>query len=348
MLPLELWIHICSFACTGDDGTTGRSLSFVSHTIRTASEDFRLRTIAVRGELQIARFAQYLESIDVKRRKVENLYITTWAPGSRRSSDYGGYASAQSEQALIDLYRPGICDRTPGPEPEDILEDREELLCHAISRILRAVAETVLIAHIKLDAYRDFIFFPVKFERLEELTILGAFECSYKAYIPHLPANPTLRRLKLNYVALYHDTTLLDSIAAWAPNLTHLYFQLSNPYQRGVVEQLQKILCPQKTTDQRPGQFPMSLKMLQLHPGQKSPPGMCGTGYATIALAKRDLYNYCISEPRIVLRNHPPFLYRSTHSAAEEREAMDEWMDRVEGGLGCWDDSDRMKSPFTP
>ena len=116
MFPLELWMKICDIACD-DDGHTGRALSLVSRALYEASRPYKLRTIAVRGALQIVNFARLLESLPSASRDVQNIYITTWTSDSPDSENDSSYMSTPAFQAMVALYQPNICDRTPGPEP---------------------------------------------------------------------------------------------------------------------------------------------------------------------------------------------------------------------------------------
>ena len=125
-LPIELWMHICDFACT-DDGFTSRSLSLTSRTLRTASLPFSLRTLSARGVLQLLSLTSYLESIPQDQRIVENLFYTATFEGE----DSYQTASHNTIAKLEEFYKPGMCDRKPGHEPEEILEDVEELIDHA-------------------------------------------------------------------------------------------------------------------------------------------------------------------------------------------------------------------------
>ena len=119
-------MHICDFACT-DDGFTSRSLSLTSRTLRTASLPFSLRTLSARGVLQLLSPTSYLESIPQDQRIVENLFYTATFEGE----DSYQTASHDTIAKLEEFYKPGMCDRKPGHEPEEILEDVEELIDHA-------------------------------------------------------------------------------------------------------------------------------------------------------------------------------------------------------------------------
>ncbi|KAJ3522491.1 hypothetical protein NMY22_g11864 [Coprinellus aureogranulatus] len=333
MLPLELWTYICSFA-DFDDGYTVRSLAQASHFFREAAEPYRLRTISLHNVHQVMALTGHLESLPLERRRVEYLFA----------------ASQQDDDdllALADFYKPGICDRTPGPTPEEILEYGEELVAHAISRLLTAIRTTVRILHLQLEE-RDFIFAPIKFDKLEELTLQGSFSDSYQAYVSSLPANPTIRRLSIDCVYLHPTNTLFDSIARYAPQITHLYFRLrsisANPH---AVSELTKLLYgTPDTKDRTIPPLDTTLEKLYIHPGLRNPPAFCGTGISSLFASKLSLYNFCHRQElqsRVVLLREDRLRQQPFSPEVYRNMAERQWLSRIHGGLGCWDDSERME-----
>lgn len=205
---------------------------------------------------------------------------------------------------------------------------------------------TVRIAHIRSD-YRDCVFYPVKFDRLEELTLEGSFDSTYRDYIASLPANPTIRRLKFNSAELNSSGTLLDSIAAYAPRATHLYCRLRSVQTvHSSTAKLSVLLSPSSEVALS-RVFPSTLEKLYIHPGRSEPPGFCATGSYVSYRAKRALYDFsripALQSRVVVLKQER---HDSERDELQEEEAKEEWLDRIHGGLGCWDDSDRMDSAF--
>ncbi|KAJ3511020.1 hypothetical protein NMY22_g15790 [Coprinellus aureogranulatus] len=336
MLPLELWTHICSFA-DFDDGYTVRSLSQASRFFREAAEPYRLRTISLHNVHQVMVLTGHLESLPLERRRVEYLFA----------------ASQQDDDDLLtlaDFYKPGICDRTPGPTPEEILEYGEELVAHAVSRLLIAIRTTVRILHLQLED-RDFIFFPIKFDQLEELTFRGPFGDRFRGYIASLPANPTIRRLSIDNVYLHPSNTLFDSITRYAPYVTHLYLRLqSAQVSQDGLSQLSRLLST-TVDDQGRTEAPLcsKLQQLYLHPGRREAPGFCATGFGTLFAAKRALFNFCHRpelQSRVALLKEERYRHWPLHVRLYQEEGEEEWLSRIHGGLGCWDDSERMESLY--
>ncbi|KAG2011508.1 hypothetical protein CC2G_011613 [Coprinopsis cinerea AmutBmut pab1-1] len=347
-LPQELWMRISELACV-DDGSTGRSLSLVSRRLHAASEAYRDRSVAIRGTLQLARFVRYLEERpEGQPAHVNFLFIST------DSED-----NADADMPLLqEFYKPNVCDRKPGPEPQDILADFGELVVHAIMRVLTLVASTVRILHICMPLYRDLIFFPVPMDRLEEMTLEGPFESGFEDFIPSLPRIPTLRRLKLTHPDAmfpwnsFRHSTLIPSITKLAPHLTHLYLEQESNAGR-TIRALKDLLHPppqqptgnsenkQSSNEERPT-FPRTLEKLFLHPGMAPPPMRCGTGLYRMISEKAALEKFYFSEPKIVYFEPYPLDSRSPEG---KEEAEKEWLDRSNGGEGAWDESLRMRKP---
>jgi hypothetical protein len=218
-------------------------------------------------------------------------------------------------------------------------------MSHLIARLLTAVRTTVRIAHVQIPDYRDFIFFPIAFERLEELTLQGGFESSYRAYVHFLPVNTTLRRLSMDNIEFRNNSTLIDSIAAYAPHLTHLYCRLSNYSSRELITQLDKLLAPSPTIEEPvPTQFPATLEQLYIHPGRCEPPAACGTGLIVRMTAKRNLHALCEIHGHVVLLKEEPWRDELEGAIEYQKGGKETWLDRIGGGLGCWDDKNRMVS----
>ena len=72
--PPELCQHIFQFACT-DDGTTGRTLSFVSKYIHSSSKLSKLQSVSISGADQATRFVLALQRTPNQCRRVSYLTI---------------------------------------------------------------------------------------------------------------------------------------------------------------------------------------------------------------------------------------------------------------------------------
>jgi len=72
--PTEIWGEIYAFACV-DDGRTGRALSLVSRFIHETSKPYKLQSIAVFGDRQLAAFADLIEQTPTHLRRVDCIFI---------------------------------------------------------------------------------------------------------------------------------------------------------------------------------------------------------------------------------------------------------------------------------
>jgi hypothetical protein len=86
-LPDEIWGEICSFACV-DDGRTGRSLSLVSRFIHQVSKPYKLQSIVVIGERQVAAFADLIEQTPSHLRRVDCIFLSPSPGHNRPASEY--------------------------------------------------------------------------------------------------------------------------------------------------------------------------------------------------------------------------------------------------------------------
>jgi hypothetical protein len=82
-LPPEVLNHIFSLACT-DDGSTARALSGVSYTVREETAPFRFRTLALRGAHQICLFLAFLDRLD---HPVPEIVPMTWMLKKKKSTN---------------------------------------------------------------------------------------------------------------------------------------------------------------------------------------------------------------------------------------------------------------------
>lgn len=141
-LPAELWMHICSLACT-DGGRTGRSLSLVSRRFHELSNPYILQCLALSTPRHIRLLADMLESTEYTGPGVKSLFIHCpdlsldyddddgdyIDDGSPMSSDSESDDSEWSEMDIsLDLDDgESYCDRTLPPEEQFKPVQLEEL-----------------------------------------------------------------------------------------------------------------------------------------------------------------------------------------------------------------------------
>ncbi|KAI0029334.1 hypothetical protein K488DRAFT_34101, partial [Vararia minispora EC-137] len=74
-VPVEVWEHIFSLACT-DDGETGRSLSSVSHYVQSASARYKHQSIRIKNPAHVRAFVKLLEWSPQEMRRVRTLALS--------------------------------------------------------------------------------------------------------------------------------------------------------------------------------------------------------------------------------------------------------------------------------
>jgi len=275
---------------------------------------------------------RHLDSLPEKDRAVELLYIS-----------YDSEVDVEREkEALLALYQPDVCERTPGPDPSLIVQSPPELAFHAVMRVLVTAAATLRIVHIHCED-RDFIFFPIAMPALEELTLEGSHFCMFEPYEATLPVWPALTRLKLTCVSF--STTDADgdkvdsivrSVTKVAPRLSHLYIEYTSQDHARLAHNLNAWLLPASP------HHIATLKRLFVGPttADSSHHYGCGTGAVRAAMEKRRIADYALANGRIVLL---PGCRWSKHAVEEARaEGEWDWLDRIGGGLGTWVDVHRV------
>jgi hypothetical protein len=119
-VPVEIWHHIFSFACT-DDGSTGRSLSLVSTHFHDISAPFKYRSIAITHWSQIIAFSQIFCKLPAFQKKTVSLFVyhpfPFWDVNGYPSPTTGIDQTSEQSQIEDDLER--------SEESEDIQEIRD-------------------------------------------------------------------------------------------------------------------------------------------------------------------------------------------------------------------------------
>jgi len=107
--PPEIWLDIFWLACT-DTGFTGRSISLTSRFFYELSKPVKLRSVGLRGVVQIIDFLNLIERTPVVHRRVENLFIST-----HNGCDPPEDVLSDAIEALVNLYEPGYDIRVHHP-----------------------------------------------------------------------------------------------------------------------------------------------------------------------------------------------------------------------------------------
>ncbi|KAJ7630435.1 hypothetical protein FB45DRAFT_915493 [Roridomyces roridus] len=194
MFPAEIWTQVHFWACTADDGQTGRSLSLVSRDWRELSAPFKLQSIALVGAKPILRFLALLESTPEGLRNVESLFIGCQ---NLRLYSYSGTHLDLAEELgrglsfTAELFPElGITPFTKTPPISNHAIEK------CIGRILERVAGTLHTLHTHLIfLQRPRPLYSVPLPHLFSLVLYGPFQSPHPSTSAHL--TPRLRRLRL-------------------------------------------------------------------------------------------------------------------------------------------------------
>ncbi|KAF7770948.1 hypothetical protein Agabi119p4_6922 [Agaricus bisporus var. burnettii] len=345
-VPAEIWGKIFELSCT-DGGQTGRSLALVSTYIHAVSRPYQYLSVSITGKNAIAQFANLLAQ-DTECRRVKFLFMSTIDP----SPELRASSSCPEHPAEI----PSISDvdatvRDPNGHCKTLND---------MYRVLEFVAPSLRILHVVMDFHRQEIFLPIQFPVLEELTMQGPFhdhvDCSDEFFDTLYPTLPSLRRLFLTDVFTCIDDRTYLALEHYAPYLTHLKMQSADGYvesSRTFLRQLSRHNGDEKKntesyvghewngvkkTNKQP-RFPETLQRVLFHMGPTQTAGFFGTMYLLRSIALRELEKVTKEDSRIVLFKdstwkHP---HSRVHSCVEGKG---QWLQRIAGGRGHWEDRD--------
>ncbi|KDQ62127.1 hypothetical protein JAAARDRAFT_30033 [Jaapia argillacea MUCL 33604] len=312
--PPEIWLNIFNLACD-DGGYTGCSLSLVSRCMYTLSKLVRYRSVALHGLRRMRSFATVMEGTPLELRRVRQLYISFRDPplktitGSDKPVDL-----EESQQRTTDAWK---C---------------AEAIYQILPSVLSAVAHSLESLTLVTCDDRPFALSPIPLPNILELTIYGIHEVSAWESDPvSLHPLPTLRRLHLEGRTRDAVVTLVDL----APNLTHI--QLSSIEQGSSIRAVIKQFHSRDVADH--GNLSLSTtrpsaRRILLQPRTPRTFG-CGLAYSHHFRRMRDLMDAASSDPfgivTVLESKRDPGMGEEL-----DQEAKDFWLDRIDGGQGCW------------
>ena len=209
---------------------------------------------------------------------------------------------------------------------------------HAVTRILSAVAPTLKYLHIVFAPSREFVLPHVNLPQLVDLVIQGSYGDFAQLRPGAAPTFKKLRRLRLTEVYTSQGDRTFKTIAASAPNLTHLRLDHRNPYHYALRSELKEFLGDiSQKPDATTSKFPVSLEKLFLHPGMRSPPGsfMCGTGFMIRFSSMKALQTLADTDPRFILLREDEYARRSNY---EVDEGLNAWLGEINGQPSHWEE----------
>ncbi|KAI0371634.1 hypothetical protein BV20DRAFT_152869 [Pilatotrama ljubarskyi] len=333
-LAVELLAHIFFYACT-DGGHTGCSLSLVSKRLRAASRPARFYTVALfSSPAQIERFLYAYkrarsEAYDVVPR-VRHLWLS-YAEGNQGTPEQPPAVTQKPTsraEFLALLHR-----RTQRWRCAQ--EGLDEQYNRVLPLLMQEVAADLYTLALTQSRWRCTNAAKCSFPRLKELTLIGGDI----SYLPLSGAEsdailyPSLRRLHRVLTPVCKDVDFLDW-ARHAPMLTHLRVSRLDfcPYR--TVATLQQVISDTSN------EFFPHLQMVVILPHPRPPPDspLFVIGFEQFLLHLRQLPQIA-KVPVTVL---PPLVPKAPnhHGVDAPRECItmfrDQWIDRIEGGPGCW------------
>jgi hypothetical protein len=275
VVPVEIWHHIFSLACT-DDGSTGRSLSLVSTYFRDISAPFKYRSIAITHWSQIIAFSQLFCKLPAYQKKTVFLFVhhpfpflddpTTGTDQTSEQSQSEDELESSEESEEIQEIRDGSAlpecndgDDVLGEwdselegsldsdEEREILEEIEYLEAVRVGSLPpdgNGRDDITLDANIQ--AFFDNVlhaFHAILNEISSTLRLLAVHWTSFKPLQMHelLPPLPCLREL---HIDRYSDSKVISEeppTTVLFPQLLSLYISGDNPRKHSLHDELARI-----------------------------------------------------------------------------------------------------------
>jgi hypothetical protein len=370
-LPWEVLEDVVISACM-DDGSTARALSGVSHAVRDSTAPLRFRTLVLRGAHQISRFLAFLDRLDhpvpaasptwwLKKKTpvsrltplvvdVHHLFLADCAEERRGKppawTDWQDYYEVQPRTTA-----PTTTSVTHRITTERTWRMASEAATAAVQRLLIRLSPTL--QHLCYSKRMAGGHGPVYalLPSLVELTCHFAVPAPHHAYslgdVHHPQDLPALRRLHMvlgkveSHHVHFHGFVL-------PPLLTH--------FRHSEVEDPKRLLWYLHYNPvMSPSTWPLSLEAILIAPRApalpsrraKDPPSsvsrwvnpVVSSSESPAAVKKWDLCAWRAAANREgsfgrirVVREDQPY---------DMQRLFDEWLDRVQGGVGCWVDASR-------
>jgi len=335
-LPVEIHRKIYAMACM-DDGSTGCALSLVSRNVREVSAEFRWYSLAVNGRRPMHRLLMTLMSVPVAKSKVAHLYISdieSFVKGERRHrGDLFGL--------LDDFNSLGIDEGGVG--------DSIMLLLRLLRPTLETLSLNIFTRHITSNAGWS------TYDEEDGEFLRGAYELPTSSTFA-----PNLRLLNLADESL--DFGLEERFALNHPEMTHMRisrFLKIEDHEATILRLASAFGVCSPPVLGGDGILPEDLPLLPegpsrfflVEPGPTKFWGQTtirGRGYRRRGTQASPGYQYRAPRGYNMMmvnfsnigRAQPNFVLLPTHPGRskwkEAQMSKVEWLDRIEGGPGCW------------
>lgn len=351
-LPYEVCAQIFALACR-DSGYTGRSLSLVSRRIGEISKPLKFQSMSVQGHDQILAFSSILKKTPPAYRTVRYLFISSnnLHPTPNEDTFDERYELEELTEFTAasppssDCYDDSSQRTSANPDLERTQNSTKALgtaVAKAAQSILRQVSQSLEILETALSYHitscvddAD----PISLPHLKELTAHDRFSVGYRAQgSPIFAPCQKLRRLHIARVSQMQTRgrDLFGDIGRLAPSLTHLRVSgLHQEYNFGTELELAlgvelKDLDTKISIPKAIARLPSCVQMVVVKPDVR--PAIeesCGPSETTYDTLLRHLRRLSEGDDRVILLEAPD-------GNPEVSELKLEWLDRVDGGKGCW------------
>ncbi|KAI0823586.1 hypothetical protein BC628DRAFT_1324941 [Trametes gibbosa] len=344
-LAFELLTSIFELACT-DGGYTACSLSRVCKHVREVSYPLRFHTVALFGaQDQMKKFLVQLED--------ERAFLGPNAPQVRHL--FFHTQNIELDDDIVERGAFGAIDgeeddpRARNPEPEPEVERTAPPRTRAeyatlVSTILRAVAPALETLVFLPYFYAPPVEAGIVFPALRELTLdEPAVDLADGADLLDAAATGTPRYPVLSRLHLLAGSMGVDTWAYHAPELTHI--RVSGVHYRTRLTDLTSIYG-----DPESGYAVRAFKRLQTAIFQVTPPpsqdycgGVTYRWYESVVYALWEsqvvayVSVYILPPPKGKTLDNLLDKYLPFEGGPWYREHLEEWKDRLKGGVGCWD-----------
>ncbi|KDQ62128.1 hypothetical protein JAAARDRAFT_54144 [Jaapia argillacea MUCL 33604] len=310
--PSEIWLNIFNLACD-DGGYTGCSLSLVSPCIHILSKPMRYRSVALHGLRRMRYFAEVMEATPPELRRVRHLYISFRDP---------------PPQAITGSDKPGGLDEQ---RRTDDAWKCAEAIYQILPSVLSAVAHSLESLTLVTSNDRPFALSPIPLPKILELTIYGIHEVSEWSNPESPHSLPTLRRLHLQGCT----RNAVVPLVRLAPNLTHIRMSSIEHGSsiRAIIEEFHSRDVADHG-DSSPSTTRPSARRILLQPRAPRTSG-CAYAFWRQEGRRSDFEDAVRSDSFGMVTVLEP-KRDPGHGDELDQEAKDFWLDRNDGGEGCW------------
>ncbi|KAJ2917066.1 hypothetical protein MD484_g3334, partial [Candolleomyces efflorescens] len=326
-VPVELWLHVFSIACS-DDGRTGRSLSMVSRRVNELSKPFKYQSIAVDKLSNIAALTEILQNLPIEFRAVHKLFIhvpefspNDWDDDFMDRMSTGSSDDGQMEyDAQVQDEDESMSDSDEEPVPEEDQAKADDQAIQDLQRLLTLVSPTLTILTLFWRSFEPML--------VEEILVP----------LPHLRELCLFRTVMANTEELEPSTE--EKVPTLLPSLIRLHL--------GGLREDRPMTFGQFLLDLSPSLRELRIPMHVIADDSQDPPEYWQVPITvTKVLLEGSPTTLATSSMQAVVPNLPRKFFGDKaagrtvefdliNEAFHWKEWRRRWVSRAEGGGGCW------------